>query len=140
MGDRVNFEFRAYPLASSPEGILLSYLKDEALHPTSRKNDLVLKALKICWMPYAYREAGLVNKQELLKIALATIHNLEWHIREIRFEFGLESVPPPVSVSYTPIAPVVPIGRSNPDGEPETEETQESERTGETQKWLTLGL
>ncbi|HEY9651390.1 MAG TPA: hypothetical protein V6C95_12055 [Coleofasciculaceae cyanobacterium] len=137
MGDRVNFEVRAYPATSSPEGILLNYLKSEEQHPGSTKNDLVLKALKICWMPYAYREAAFVNKQQLLKIALATIHNLEWHIREIRFEFGLESVPPPAPVSYTPVAPVVSIGRGNPEVEPETEE---SEETKGTQKWLTLGL
>ncbi len=94
--------FRSYPSASSPEGILFNYLKTDDLHPSQTKNDLVLKALKLCWMPHAYRETGLKHR-ELKKLALSTIHNLEWHIKEIRSEFGLDSVPPPPVAAYLPI-------------------------------------
>jgi hypothetical protein len=139
MSDRLHFEFRSYPSASSPEGILLNYVKSESQHPTTTKNELVLKALKICWMPYAYREAGLLNNRELRKIAEATIHNLEWHIREIRSSFGLESVPPPPMASYTPVVPTsnifpgVPV--QNGMVQPEA-----SEEANETNEWVTLGL
>jgi hypothetical protein len=60
---------------------------------------LVLKALKLCFLPHAYRETGVKNR-ELKKLAEATIHNLEWHIKEIRSEFGLDSVPPPPVAAY----------------------------------------
>jgi hypothetical protein len=56
-----------------------------------------MKALKLCWLPFALRESGLKTKGELKKIAEATIYNLEWHIREIRLEFGLAVCPPPVT-------------------------------------------
>jgi hypothetical protein len=139
MSDRLHFEFRSYPLASSPEGLLLKYVKSEDQHPTTTKNDLVLKALKICGMPYAYREAGLKNNRELKKIAEATIHNLEWHIREIRSEFGLESVPPPPLASYTPV-PITPEtfpGVPVPNGMVKPEAVEEAD---ETDEWVTLDL
>jgi hypothetical protein len=53
LANRMHFEFRSYPSASSPEGILFNYLKTDDLHPSQTKNDLVLKALKLCWMPHA---------------------------------------------------------------------------------------
>jgi hypothetical protein len=48
-------------------------------------------------LPFALRESGLKTKGELKKIASATIYNLEWHIREIRLEFGLAVCPPPAT-------------------------------------------
>jgi len=97
MSDRVHFEFRAAPSSSSVEGILLDFLRSgEERYPLS-KNELVMKALKLCWLPFALRESGLKTKGELKKIALATIYNLEWHIREIRLEFGLAACPPPAT-------------------------------------------
>jgi hypothetical protein len=102
LANRMHFEFRSYPSASSPEGILFNYLKTDELHPSQTKNDLVLKALKLCWMPHAYRETGLKHR-DLKKLALSTIHSLEWHIQEIRLEFGLDSVPPPPVATYLPL-------------------------------------
>jgi hypothetical protein len=97
MSDRVHFEFRAAPSSSSVEGILLHFLRSgEERYPLS-KNELVMKALKLCWLPFALRESGLKTKGELKKIASATIYNLEWHIREIRLEFGLAVCPPPAT-------------------------------------------
>ena len=78
-------------------GMLLKFLRSgEERYPLS-KNELVMKALKLCWLPFALRESGLKTKGELKKIASATIYNLEWHIREIRLEFGLAACPPPVT-------------------------------------------
>jgi hypothetical protein len=100
--NRMHFEYRSYPSALSPEGILFNYLNTVEFHPSQTKNDLVLKALKLCWMPHAYRETG-AKTRELKKLAEATIHNLEWHIKEIRSEFGLDSVPPPPFPAYLPV-------------------------------------
>jgi hypothetical protein len=52
------------------------------------------EALKLCWLPFALRESGLKTKGELKKIASATIYNLEWHIREIRFRVWSSGLSP----------------------------------------------
>jgi len=87
----IYFEFRFTPLSSSPEGILLRYLKATELHPAETKNDLVLRALKLVWLPYAYRDVGQTNQGELRGIASSVVSALEWHVRELRISFGLES-------------------------------------------------
>lgn len=92
MSDKpVNFEFRFTPRPSSPEGILLQYVKTTELHPAQTKNDLVLRALKLVWLPYAYRDVSKTNQGELKVIASEVVSALEWHIRELRLAFGLEA-------------------------------------------------
>jgi hypothetical protein len=92
MSDKpVNFEFRFTPHPSSPEGILLQYVKTTDLHPAQTKNDLVLRALKLVWLPYAYRDVSKTNQGELKVIASEVVSALEWHIRELRLAFGLEA-------------------------------------------------
>jgi hypothetical protein len=49
---------------------------------------------QVCPLPAFSRWSA---KGELKKIASATIYNLEWHIREIRLEFGLAVCPPPAT-------------------------------------------
>jgi len=87
----IYFEFRFTPLSSSPEGILLRYLKATELHPAETKNDLVLRALKLVWLPYAYRDVGETSQGELRGIASEVVSALEWHVRELRISFGLEA-------------------------------------------------
>ena len=92
MSDKpLNFEFRYTPRPSSPEGILLQYVKTTELHPAQTKNDLVLRALKLVWLPYAYRDVGETSQGELKVIASEVVSALEWHIRELRLAFGLEA-------------------------------------------------
>jgi hypothetical protein len=92
MSDKpVNFEFRFTPNPSSPEGILLQYVKTTDLHPAQTKNDLVLRALKLVWLPYAYRDVSKTNQGELKVIASEVVSALEWHIRELRLAFGLQA-------------------------------------------------
>jgi hypothetical protein len=92
MSDKpLNFEFRYTPRPSSPEGILLQYVKTTELHPAQTKNDLVLRALKLVWLPYAYRDVSKTNEGELKVIASEVVSALEWHIRELRLAFGLEA-------------------------------------------------
>jgi hypothetical protein len=86
-----HFEFRFTPHPSSPEGILLQYVKTTDLHPAQTKNDLVLRALKLVWLPYAYRDVSQTNQGELKVIASEVVSALEWHIRELRLAFGLEA-------------------------------------------------
>jgi len=92
MSDKpLNFEFRFTPRPSSPEGILLQYVKTTELHPAQTKNDLVLRALKLVWLPYAYRDVSKTNQGELKVIASEVVSALEWHIRELRLAFGLQA-------------------------------------------------
>jgi hypothetical protein len=92
MSDKpLNFEFRYTPRPSSPEGILLQYVKTTELHPAQTKNDLVLRALKLVWLPYAYRDVSQTNQGELKVIASEVVSALEWHIRELRLTFGIDA-------------------------------------------------
>jgi hypothetical protein len=86
----LNFEFRFAPRPTSPEGVLLQYVKTTELHPAQTKNDLVLRALKLVWLPYAYRDVSQKNQEELKVVASEVVSALEWHIRELRLAFGLE--------------------------------------------------
>ena len=100
--DRVHFELRAYPSVSSPDGVLVKYLKTPQMHPAQTKNELVLKACRLCWLPYAYRDAELKTGKDLRKIAESCAQHLEWHARELRSAFGIPAAPAYSPVTYAP--------------------------------------
>jgi hypothetical protein len=59
---QLDIKFRFQPMAKSPDGILLEYLKNH-LNSASITQELVLKALRAYWLVDAYWD---LNKNEAL--------------------------------------------------------------------------
>lgn len=77
--------FRFQPMDETPDSILLDYLKS-----TDAPNELALRAMRMCWLPYAYQHSGTKKGQQLKKVAQEMIWVLEGHIEELRAAFGVE--------------------------------------------------
>jgi hypothetical protein len=52
--------------------------------------ELILKSLRMCWMPFAYRDVGQKSCREIKRAARDAIAALERHADELRAEFGIE--------------------------------------------------
>jgi hypothetical protein len=77
--------FRFQPMDETPDSILLDYLKS-----TDAPNELALRAMRMCWLAYAYQHSGTKKGQQLKKVAQEMIWVLEGHIEELRAAFGVE--------------------------------------------------
>lgn len=77
--------FRFQPMDETPDSILLDYLKS-----TDAPNELALRAMRMCWLAYAYQHSGTKKGQQLKKVAQEMIWVLEGHIEELRAAFGIE--------------------------------------------------
>lgn len=82
--------FRFQPMDETPDSILLDYLKS-----TDAPNELALRAMRMCWLAYAYQHSGTKKGQQLKKVAQEMIWVLEGHIEELRAAFGVERPQPP---------------------------------------------
>ncbi|HAG85187.1 MAG TPA: hypothetical protein DCL61_29565 [Cyanobacteria bacterium UBA12227] len=82
----INFRFR--PLLSTPDGILLNYLKKQETSIIS--HEMILKALRAFWLPEAYQESGKKKRQELKKLAQNMILVLEEQANYLRTVFDIE--------------------------------------------------
>lgn len=82
--------FRFQPMDETPDSILLDYLKS-----TDAPNELALRAMRMCWLAYAYQHSGTSKGQQLKKVAQEMIWVLEGHIEELRAAFGVERPQPP---------------------------------------------
>lgn len=83
-----DFRLRFQPLAHTPDYLVLSFLK--SFKPVVDGNELALMALRLCWLPYAYRHLDLKKGQALKKSAQQVVLLLSAHIERIRVEFELE--------------------------------------------------
>ncbi len=115
---QLDIKFRFQPMAKSPDGILLEYLKNH-LNSASITQELVLKALRAYWLVDAYQHSG-AKKAELKRLAQNTIFALEEHANYLRTVYGLAR-----PVAYPPM---VQMHSAQPDGgssRPETDEEEE---------------
>jgi hypothetical protein len=115
---QLDIKFRFQPMAKSPDGILLEYLKNH-LNSASITQELVLKALRAYWLVDAYQHSG-AKKAELKRLAQNTIFALEEHANYLRTVYGLAR-----PVAYPPM---VQMHSAQPDGgssQPETDEEEE---------------
>lgn len=101
MTQQLNFRWRSQPSATSPDGILLSYLNDQL---PSVKSEMILKALRAYWLAEAYQACNKKRGQELKKLAQQMIFSLEQQITYLRVVFNLPAATsmqtsPGVSVS-----------------------------------------
>lgn len=113
MDKQLNVTFRFQPWSSSPDGLLLQYLKQQVI-PV--KNEMVLRALRAFWLAEAYQNLGGKRPQELKRLAMTMIGVLEDQANYLRAVFGIErAIPYPVSTQM--ISPVVGVAAHNPSPE-----------------------
>lgn len=89
-----SFVFRFQPMDETPDSILLDYLKS-----TDAPNELALRAMRMCWIAYAYQHSGAKKGQQLKKVAQEMIWVLEGHIEELRAAFGVERPQPTYAIA-----------------------------------------
>ncbi len=119
-GDRVHLSFRFHPTVDTDDGLLAQYIKWGHYHPSFTSKELILKSLRMSWMPFAYRDVGNKSAKDIKKAARDAIRALEQHADYLRAEFGIEpkAVPPSLSHIYSvPVsaAPQIPA-ESNGEG------------------------
>jgi hypothetical protein len=84
---QVNFIWRIQPLAQTPDGVLLSFIKE---HPYRLAPDLLLHTLRIHWLALAYRKRGELNEDDLRQLGQESINALLAQVELIRQTLGLE--------------------------------------------------
>lgn len=89
LSERVSFHVRCYPSKKSVDGLLSQYLNEEHHHPAISKRDLVFKALRLCFVPYAYQAVGRKSSTELRKIAQESARELEWYLQQLYSDFAI---------------------------------------------------
>ena len=87
MDKQLDIKFRFQPLHSTPDGILLHYIKNQ-IAPIAQ--EMVLKPLRAYWLAEAYQNCGSQKNQELKNLARHMIFSLEEHANYLRVVFGLE--------------------------------------------------
>jgi hypothetical protein len=86
--EQLDIRFRFRPLHSTPDGVLLNYLKRKTLPSVSQ--EMVLKALRAFWLAEAYQHCGGKRSQDLKKLAQNMILSLEEQANYLRTIFGIE--------------------------------------------------
>ena len=87
MDKQLDIRFRFQPLCSTPDGILLHYIKNQIAPIT---HEMVLKPLRAYWLAEAYLHCGRKKNQELKKLAQHMIFALEEQANYLRTVFGIE--------------------------------------------------
>jgi hypothetical protein len=88
MDNRLDIKFRFRPSPSTPDAILLNYLKKQEVSLVS--HEMILKALRAFWLPDAYHHGGGKKHHELKKLAGNMILVLEEQANYLRTVFGIE--------------------------------------------------
>ena len=86
--NRLDFKFRFRPAPTTPNGVLLKYLKKQG-NPLIC-NEMILRAARAFWLPEAYQDAGTKKGQELKRLAQNMILLLEGQAEHLRTVFGIE--------------------------------------------------
>lgn len=104
---QVDFRFRMKAHTNTSEGILLDYIRN-GCHPFFSAREMVVRALKAYWLPFAYRD-----HQEVLMIATMqkqlareAISSLKQQIRDLEQSFELVAE---TSVTYPVAASAIPL-------------------------------
>ena len=115
----INFRLRLQPLVDSPEGVVYSYLNSQG--PRSSK-DLIWQVLRMCYLPFAYKERGDLSDEKLKAMALEACNALENYASYIRQMFGLERPTVPFIMngqnSISPQSQPLPASLPLPEPEP----------------------
>lgn len=89
-----DYRLRLQVPSDSPDRMLLEYIKHEA-HLTYSEKEMVLAALRMCWLPLAYREqtrrTGEGSHETLQQIGLDCIMRLKEQIQYIAAATGIQT-------------------------------------------------
>ncbi|NJL22770.1 MAG: hypothetical protein HC895_21240 [Leptolyngbyaceae cyanobacterium SM1_3_5] len=88
-----DYRLRLQVPASSPDRLLLEYLKAEQ-HPTYSEKEMVLAALRMCWLPLAYEQSD-ASREDLQRIAHDAILRLREQIQYLAAIAGIPTPPSP---------------------------------------------
>lgn len=88
----VDFRFRMQTQTSTSEGVLLDYIRN-GYHPSFSAKEMVVRALKAYWLPFAYRDHQdvLVIPAMQKRLAREAISSLKQQIRDLEQSFELVS-------------------------------------------------
>lgn len=89
--EKVDFRFRMETDTSTVEGILLNYVRN-GYHPSFTTKEMVLRALKGFWLPYAYRDYRKLQTLPIFlkQLAREAIASLKQQARDLERIFELE--------------------------------------------------
>ncbi|MEG3918475.1 hypothetical protein QUA07_04910 [Microcoleus sp. T3_A4] len=106
--ERVDFLWRYQPFKSTPDGVLLSYIKGNLMLPS---REMILQALRPYWLPLAYLEKGDIDPVILGRLFKNAVYVLEKQALYLRERGGLEY--PPIHIGGMPIS-LIPSSRELP--------------------------
>ncbi|MBD2695020.1 hypothetical protein [Anabaena catenula] len=84
---RKDFKFHYRPYSNTVDGLLITYLQQGDGARSSK--EMVLQALRMCWLPLAYKAQAGISDQEVYRVGLICCHALEQHLAYLRMELGL---------------------------------------------------
>ena len=99
--ERVDFLWRYQPLKSTPDGVLMSYIKGNLLLPS---REMILQSLRPYWLPLAYLEKGNIDPVILERLFRNAVYALEKHALDLRERGGIEY--PPIHIGGMPISSI----------------------------------
>ncbi|MEG3973070.1 MULTISPECIES: hypothetical protein [unclassified Microcoleus] len=99
--ERVEFLWRYQPFKSTPDGVLMSYIKGNLLLPS---REMILQALRPYWLPLAYLEKGDIDPVILGRLFKNAVYVLEKQALYLRERGGLEY--PPIHIGGMPISSI----------------------------------
>ena len=137
MKQQLDIKFRFQPLRSSPDGILLDYIKNRQ-ELDSISNEMVLKALRAYWLADAYQNCGAKKGQQLKKLAINMIFALEEHANYLRTVFGIERIQPVYQVPPLDSAPVLMAVHQEEEEEKQELQEEEEEEEEEANPWNSI--
>ncbi|MEZ2247299.1 hypothetical protein [Microcoleus sp.] len=99
--ERVDFLWRYQPFKSTPDGVLMSYIKGNLMLPS---REMILQALRPYWLPLAYLEKGNIDPVILERLFKNAVYALEKHALYLRDRGGIEY--PPTNIGGMPISQI----------------------------------
>lgn len=105
--ERVDIAFRFQALSTTPNGILMKFLKEHKA--TGFSHEMLLKAARAFWLAEAYQACGAKKGSELKKLAQTMIFALEDQADYLRTMFDLER--PPHGFGQIPVYATSPSNR-----------------------------
>lgn len=99
---RKSFYFRYQPYEDSSDNVLLSFL--ETGDGIRSGKEMVIQALRMCYLALAYQQAGTLSDEELRQLGLTCCNALEQQLMHLRQTLHLPISTVSSAVAIAPIA------------------------------------